>query len=133
MKPGTRFIRQRGPKKPSQYTDSPRQLVPNGTAAEVGKVLRDTIRTIDVRIIGATKGWDNYLKRSLVEARMAVGSSPREEANALNGLVACLGLHMIEPDRWKYRTWHPEVTEALHAAREILGLPRDDRFDVDPR
>ena len=109
--------------------DHSRVITPTGTAAEVGRELRNFIRVVDVYIIGSTKNWDTLLKKSFVLARYAVGKSPREEAEALSSLIAVVGLHMIEPNRWKHKAWHPEIIPAMQTAREVLGLKEDDRFE----
>jgi len=109
--------------------DHSRVITPTGTAAEVGRELRNFIRVVDVYIIGGTKNWENLLKQKFVLARHSVGSSPREEAEALNSLISVVSLHMIEPSRWKHKAWHPEIIPAMNAAREILGLKEDSRFE----
>lgn len=109
--------------------DCSRVIAPTGTAAEVGRELRNFIRIVDVYIIGGTKNWDAILKKSFVLARHTVGKSPREEAEALNSLIDAVSLHMIEPSRWKHKAWHPEIIPAMQIAREILGLKEDSRFE----
>lgn len=106
-----------------------RVLTPSGTAAEVGRELRNLIRIVDVYIIGKTKNWDALMKKYLVLARNTVGASPREEAEALLSLVAATGLHLIEPNRWKVKAWYPEIIPVMQSARKVLGLKEDDRFE----
>ena len=109
--------------------DRSRVITPTGTAAEVGRELRNFIRVVDVYIIGGTKNWDNLLKKKFVLARHTVGKSPREEAEALNSLIDVVSFHMINPSRWKHKAWHPEIIPAMQIAREILGLKEDSRFE----
>ena len=87
------------------------------------------IRVIDQKIIGQTRNWQPMVKQRLVEARMTVGKSPREEAEMLVSLIATIGLHIMEPDRFRYQTFSKELLPAMHAAREVLGMDYDDRFE----
>ena len=104
------------------------RLTPIGTAAEVGRELRNLIRVVDTRIIGATKGWDMTTKKYLVLARLSIGQTPRDEAEALGDLISAIGLHVLHSDRWKYKTFSKELIPALQSAREILGIEVDERF-----
>lgn len=122
-----RFVRSK--RRASRSTGRSTRIVPTGTAAEVGRELRNLIRVVDTRIIGATKSWDMTTKKYLVLARLSIGKSPRDEAEALGELISAIGLHIISPDRWKYKTFSKELIPAIRSAREILGLERDKRFD----
>jgi hypothetical protein len=84
---------------------------------------------VDKYIIGATRNWEDFVKKYVVLARLAIGKSPRAEANALNELIAAVGLHILSPDRWPSRAFSPELIPALQRAREVLGLGRDQRFE----
>lgn len=118
----------------SRSTGRSTRIVPIGTAAEVGRELRNLIRVVDSRIIGATKSWDMMLKKYLVLARLSIGRTPRNEAEALGDLISAVGIHIISPNRWKYKTFSKELIPALQSASEILGLGEDERFkDIEGR
>ncbi len=127
----TRYINRHDASKKKYIPNSSRSahLVPIGTVVEVGQELRNLIRIVDVRIIGATKNWDMHLKKALVEARLSIGRTPREEAIALSNLVAVVGLHIVTPERWRYKSFSRELIPAVQSAREILGLEVDERFE----
>jgi hypothetical protein len=110
-------------------TGKSRRIMPTVTAAEVGRELRNFIRVVDTRIIGATKMWEMTTKKYLVLARLSIGRSPRAEAEALGDLISAIGLHIICPSRWKYKTFSKELIPALQSAREVLGLGLDERFE----
>jgi len=69
------------------------------------------------------------LKKALVGARLSIGRTPREEATALNTLIAVVGLHIVTPERWRHKSFSRELIPAVQSAREILGLEADERFE----
>lgn len=113
----------------SRSPDRSNRIVPTGTAAEVGRELRNMIRVIDTRIIGATKMWDDMLKMYLVEARLTIGQTPRKEAEALNNLIAVVCLHIFSPTRWQHNLFSRELIPAIQSAREVLGQGVDERLE----
>ena len=102
--------------------------MPIGSIAEVGRELRNMIRVVDEEIIGRTKNWDLILKKYLIKAKFTVGKTPREEAEVLMELIAATGLHIIQPDRWKFRMFSKKIIPAIQSARKVLGVGKDYRL-----